>query len=216
MALTLALSRYETRRVLQFGVGGAYDRSSLQVGDLAVATNECYGDAGVITPKGWIDLQGMNLPLIPPDVDESSRSRRNILYNQIPMDIDLIKRVGGLLKAEAKQIREGTTDERPVNGRTMKERFSKDQAIVLGTFVTVQQCSGVKSVGDEMANRFAGICENMEGAAAAHVALLHEVSFAEIRGISNRVVDRDLSRWNLVLAARNSQHAIRAIVSAGL
>ena len=64
-AVTLALTRHDPAMILQFGVGGAYVRSGLEVGDLAIATEECYGDTGVLTPEGWMDLEGMGFPMIP-------------------------------------------------------------------------------------------------------------------------------------------------------
>lgn len=66
-----------------------------------------------------------------------------------------------------------------------------------GKFVTVSTCSGTSIRGNELFNRFGGICENMEGAAVAHVALLYDTPFLEIRGISNMVEDRDISKWDI-------------------
>jgi futalosine hydrolase len=43
--------------------------------------------------------------------------------------------------------------------------------------------------------------ESMEGAAAAHVAGLYQVPMAEIRAASNRVGDRDKTRWDIRTAA---------------
>lgn len=73
--------------------------------------------------------------------------------------------------------------------------------VTRGTFVTVSCCSGTARRGDTLASRFDAICESMEGAAYAHIAALYSVPFAEIRGISNLVVDRDLSAWKLGEAA---------------
>ena len=66
-----------------------------------------------------------------------------------------------------------------------------------GKFVTVSTCSGTSSRGNELFSRFGGICENMEGAATAHVALLYDTPFLEVRGISNMVEDRDISKWDI-------------------
>ena len=54
-----------------------------------------------------------------------------------------------------------------------------------------------------MEERWGAVCENMEGAAAAHVSLLYGVPFAEARGISNIVEDRDRSRWDINTACAN-------------
>lgn len=77
-----------------------------------------------------------------------------------------------------------------------------------GRFVTVSACSGTLRRGDELARRFDALCENMEGAAAAHTALAYGVDCLEIRGISNMVEERDLSRWNILLAVENAQRFI--------
>jgi futalosine hydrolase len=82
---------------------------------------------------------------------------------------------------------------------------------VAGPFVTVSCCSGTAARGDELAGRFRAVCESMEGAAYAHVAALYGVPYLEIRGISNLVEDRDLSRWKLDAAARTAATAVAAV-----
>ncbi|MBJ6799520.1 futalosine hydrolase [Geomonas propionica] len=68
---------------------------------------------------------------------------------------------------------------------------------VMGPFLTVSTCSGTARQGEELLRRFPGVCENMEGAAVAQVALMYGIPCLEVRGISNMVEDRDLSRWEL-------------------
>jgi futalosine hydrolase len=77
-----------------------------------------------------------------------------------------------------------------------------------GPFVTVSTCSGTRARGDLLERRFGAIAENMEGAAAAHVALRYGVECLELRGISNLVEDRDLSRWDISLAVENAQRLV--------
>ena len=74
-----------------------------------------------------------------------------------------------------------------------------------GRFLTVSTCSGTALRGRELYDRFAPVCESMEGAAVALVSLQHGIDCIELRGISNMVEDRDLSRWNITLAAEQSQ-----------
>jgi futalosine hydrolase len=80
----------------------------------------------------------------------------------------------------------------------------------LGPFHTVSTCSGTSERGAELLLRFPGICENMEGGAVAQVALIYGVPFLEVRGISNMVEDRDLSRWDLKLAVAEVQRFLLA------
>lgn len=83
-----------------------------------------------------------------------------------------------------------------------------------GEFVTVSTSSGTSQRGEELYGRFQGICENMEGAAAVQVALLYGVDCMEIRGVSNRVEDRDPARWNIPLAVEKAQNFILQFISA--
>jgi futalosine hydrolase len=77
-----------------------------------------------------------------------------------------------------------------------------------GAFVTVSACSGALRRGLEMGRRFNALCENMEGAAVAHVGVFNNIPVTEIRAISNIVEDRlgrPLDRDALQLAARKAQ-----------
>lgn len=75
-------------------------------------------------------------------------------------------------------------------------------------FVTVSTCTGTDAVARALVARTGGAVENMEGAAVAHVARLHDIPVGEVRGISNMVTDRDTSRWRLKEAARAAQEAL--------
>jgi len=84
----------------------------------------------------------------------------------------------------------------------------------IGRFVTVSTVSGTMAQGIALSSRFGGICENMEGGAAAQVALLYGVDCLEIRGVSNLVEDRDLSRWDMALATQRVQEFIPRFIGA--
>ncbi len=81
-----------------------------------------------------------------------------------------------------------------------------------GKFVTVSTCSGTSARGAELSRRYNAICENMEGAALAHVALCYGLECLEIRGVSNMVEDRNLSRWDIGKASENAQRFILAFL----
>jgi futalosine hydrolase len=87
-------------------------------------------------------------------------------------------------------------------------------AAAVGPFLTVSACSGTTARGVELAERFGALCEGMEGAALAHVCALYDVPFLELRAASNRVEDRDLSRWKIREAVEAAQHAVRILVRA--
>ena len=93
-------------------------------------------------------------------------------------------------------------------------KASKDIGLKVysGNFITVSQCSGTRKTGEILRERFNGICENMEGAAVAHICAKYAVPMIEIRGISNIIEDRDLKKWNIPLAVSNCSKAVNEVV----
>jgi len=112
-------------------------------------------------------------------------------FDEFPLDAELVERALQAVRAEGMPCQSGP-------------------------FVTVSACSGTGARGRELEERHGAICESMEGAALAHVCTLYEVPFLEVRGISNAVEDRDLSRWRLREAADVACRAARALVRAQL
>jgi futalosine hydrolase len=176
-ALTCLLQTHAPRAVWQIGVGGAYERSGLVPGDLAVATREYYGDIGVRLDDGWQDAQDtIGIPLL-----RSNAADGQSYFNCFDLDVgrarDIVQRLNGAWRAQA------------------------------GPFVTVQECTGSDDLGRERGERFDALCENMEGAAAAHLCALYDVDFVEVRAISNIAARRDRDAWELPLACLRAQEA---------
>lgn len=169
--------------VLLLGCGGAYPESGLAVGDLVLATEEVYGDEGVQTADGFLDMASLGFSLV-----QHGRER---YYNRFPLDPLLLERARPLL-----------------------EGFCADSGnrFACGPCVTVSTCSGTAAAGEILARRTGGLCENMEGAAVAQVCARFGVPLLELRGISNLVEDRDLSRWNLPAGAAAAQEGALALL----
>ncbi len=174
-ALAVLLERYQPELLINTGCGGAYVGSGLNVGDIAVASAEFFGDEGVLTPEGWLGVDAIAIPVV-----ERNGQR---YFNEFPLSINAAEKAMHLGLAL---------------GFTMQR----------GHFVTLSTCSGTAARGEELASRFGGICENMEGAAVAQVALIYGVDCLEIRGISNMVEARDLSRWDIPLAVERAQRLL--------
>jgi futalosine hydrolase len=85
-------------------------------------------------------------------------------------------------------------------------------SVHVGPFITLSTCTGTAARARELEDRHHGLCENMEGAAAAHVASCHNVPWLEVRGISNIVEDRDLKKWNIQEGAEAAQNAVMHIL----
>jgi len=88
------------------------------------------------------------------------------------------------------------------------------EKVVVGPFVTVQQCSGRTDIGNGLAQKFNAICENMEGVAAAQICLQYQVPFLELRAISNQVEDRNKEAWNIPLSLQRAQTATAKLIQA--
>lgn len=183
-ATAVLIENYRPSRLLMIGCGGALPGSGLAVGDLAVAGAEIFADEGVATADGFLDFAALGLPL--------TNGHGTPRYNDYPVDDAWF---------ETRQPRffaalEGT-------GRR----------VARGPFATVSTCSGTLAGGLALAARTGAICENMEGAAVAQTALRRGIPFCEVRGISNLVEDRDLSRWDLRRGAESAEQAVMILLA---
>ncbi len=177
------LGKMSPRAVLNFGCGGAYPGSDLAVGDLALASEEVFGDEGAQAPGGFADLGDLGLPVL--------KKGGQSFFNRFPVDLALLAHA------------------RPTLERFARNHQRK---LGFGSVVTVSTCSGTAPLGDEMVRRTGGICENMEGAAIAQICSLHDVCYLEVRGISNLVENRDLKRWDLKSGAEIAQQAVERLL----
>ena len=173
------IERYRPSMVIITGCAGAYLGSGLAVGNLAVASDELFGDEGVLVSGGWQSLKEMNLPLY--------SQGNQTFFNTIPLSRHAAEKAMQL--ADCHGVR-----------------------LVRGRFLTVSTCSGTRIRGQELARMHQAICENMEGAAIALTALRYGIPCLEIRGISNLVEDRDLSRWDLPRAVEAAQRFVIKVV----
>jgi futalosine hydrolase len=86
-------------------------------------------------------------------------------------------------------------------------------AYLRGNFVTVTGASATRQRGAMLAARCNGLCENMEGAAVARVCAEFSLPLLELRAISNLVLDRDLSRWQLAAACGRAAEAAALLMA---
>jgi futalosine hydrolase len=173
-SVTLILENWDVDVLILFGIGGAYPGSALNIGDIAVAQSENYGEEGVLTEKGWRSMEFTGFPLL---------KKEKEYYNTFPLDA----------------------------GFAHLAAFASKNCgfnVETGNFVTVSQCSGTRHSGALMKKRWNGLCENMEGAAIAHICAMYGVPMMEIRGISNIIGDRDMKKWDIEAAASNCNMAV--------
>ena len=75
--------------------------------------------------------------------------------------------------------------------------------------------TGSKALADTLSHRFGVAVESMEGAAAAQVCTALGVRFAELRGVSNLVGERDKAKWDLRGAVTSANEAILHFLDVG-
>ncbi len=177
---TLLMEKFTPSCVINFGIGGSYPSSGLKVGDIAVAEKEVYADEGVLLKDGFHGLDLIGIPLL--------KKGRRKYFNEFPLDRHLV--------------------EKAVRAAQLVTHHSSLVTVKKGTFLTLSACTGTRKRAGELVSKFGPLCENMEGAAIAHICSLYGIPFVEIRGISNIVEDRDIKKWNIKLAAENCQKAV--------
>jgi futalosine hydrolase len=179
-SVTCIIEKYPVNAIINTGVGGAYPGSGLNIGDIALASREIYGDDGVIDSGGWGGLEKIGIPLV--------QDGEKKYFNEFPVTVPpMVKK-----------------------GKGGEVSFT----IKTGRFVTVSAATGTQKRAKELEKRFNALCENMEGAAIAHVCALYGIPMVEVRGISNIVGTRDKRRWNLNLASENSQKTVLQLIKA--
>ena len=72
-ALTCQLEGQLPDLVIQFGIGGAYVPTGLPIRSVVLATEEIYGDVGVLTPEGWKPADEIGIPLVHGDPPHFNR-----------------------------------------------------------------------------------------------------------------------------------------------
>ena len=80
-ALTCQLEGQLPDLVIQFGIGGAYVPTALPIRAVVLATEEIYGDVGVLTPEGWKPADEIGIPLVNGDPP---------IFNRFPLDSRLV------------------------------------------------------------------------------------------------------------------------------
>ena len=187
-AATLLIEKFSPAAVINFGIGGAYPSANLRTGDIAIADRELYGDEGLLLKDGFHKTDIMGLPLL--------KKGRKKYFNEFPLNKSLVKKAMKVILPHPPLAKGGWGDLK----------------IKSGTFVTVSTVTGTDKRARELEKRFNAICENMEGAAVAHVCAMYGIPMLEIRGISNIVEDRNRDKWDIKTAAENCQKIILALI----
>jgi futalosine hydrolase len=89
-ALTREIAANPPSLVIQAGIAGAYVPAGVPVGSVVLASEEMYGDVGVITPAGWLPADAIGIPLV------EARDGQPARFNQFPCNPDLVARAAAI------------------------------------------------------------------------------------------------------------------------
>ncbi len=157
----LTIEKWGPSLLLLTGTAGAYPSSGLSPLDLALATEEIYGDEGSMTEEGWLTPKNMNTAYLVTEKDQ--------FHHRFPL-------------------------------------FCPDSlisSIPRGPFITLSAITGKEERAKELEALFPkALCENMEGAAVAHVAAFYRTPLIEVRAVSNMVGKRERDKWKVEEASR--------------
>lgn len=184
-ATALLLAQVLPSLVVSFGCGGAFPESGLHLGDLALATAEAYGDEGVETPQGFLDMKSLGFSFL-------EQAGHPAIF-EFPVPSPWLRLA---------QVRLADTAQR------------RRCRLHLGRFVTVSSCSGSNLRSAAISARSHALCETMEGAAVAQMCAAFGRPYLNLRGISNLTSDRDLRCWDLPRAVSAAQEAVADLLAA--
>lgn len=104
------------------------------------------------------------------------------------------------------------------NSQRYYNRFPTDKALTqlfvdvlglpTGIFATSETITGTFDESTAIQKQFDVSIESMEGAAAAHVCLAMSLPFAEVRGVSNIVGERNKRNWDIPKAVKRVNEAV--------
>ena len=165
---------------------------NIGIGGAYPSSGLCIGDIAVAEKEIYGDegvmqeegLAGLSLVGIP-----LLKKGRKKYFNEFVLDRGLVQRVLGICSPERAPF-----------------------AVKSGPFVTVSACTGTAARARGIEEGFGAICENMEGAAVAHICARYGIPLFEMRGISNLVDDRNRAKWDIRRAAVNCQRAAQALL----
>lgn len=99
------------------------------------------------------------------------------------------------------------TDGWLINPNRLLETLIYDK--VIG--ITVNTLTDDKNITVQLATKYKAFLESMEGAALHYVCLQENVSFLQLRSISNYVGERNKSKWDMKLGIENLNNVLQEI-----
>ncbi|MBC2715613.1 MAG: futalosine hydrolase [Desulfobacteraceae bacterium] len=181
-ALTAMIESAQPRLIVQTGCAGAFRQSGLKIGDIGIATQEIDIHTGLESSSESCVADELPFALI-----KTTKNKSEEVKNRYPINDDLVNHAYQILQSD---------------------KISLNFQIKKGVFITVSTITTTNKRADALLKKFNPCMEQMEGAAAAHIAIIYNIPFIEIRSASNFVGKRDTDLWDLDLAFKNASDAV--------
>ena len=184
-ALTAMIESERPQLIVQSGCAGVFRQSGLTIGDVSIATQEFDIHSGLESSSNCYIPDDLPFELI--NNTQMNNKDALKLKNHYPLNEELINQAYQILKSD---------------------NVFSDYQIKTGPFITVSTITTTDTRANVLFNKFSPCMEQMEGSAAAHIAIFYNIPFIEIRSASNFAGKRDPGSWNLDLAFKNSCTAV--------
>ncbi|MFH2065963.1 MAG: futalosine hydrolase [Pseudomonadota bacterium] len=178
-AITACIENKKPAMIIQTGCAGAFRESGLQPGDIGIADEEVDIHLGIEPASPYEPVKELPFPVL--------IKNHSVYKNRYKSDTKLADYAEKTL------------------GRSMEKIGVR---VRKGTFVTVATITATDEKAANLFHQYTAIMEAMEGSGAAHLAVLYDIPFLEIRSASNMVGKRERFEWNLPLACRRSNEAV--------
>ncbi len=188
-ALTAVIESERPQLIVQTGCAGVFRQSGLAIGDVAIATEEIDIHTGLESSTGSCVPDELPFALI--NTTKMFKNKSDEFKSRYPLNDKLVNYAYQILQAD---------------NIFLNSQVKKGPSITVSTITTTNKRA------DTLYENFKPCMEQMEGAAAAHIAIIYNIPFIEIRSASNFVGKRDTDSWDTDLAFKNACAAVYTFI----
>jgi len=182
-AITAAIEAARPAILINTGCAGVFQETGMQIGDIAVATQEIDIQIGIEPANGSAPTQTLPFPIL---IKDGVEIKKHYLLNE--------------------RLTDNTFT-------ILTQLFANTNVnIAKGPFVTVSTITSTDQRAADIFIHYRPCMEAMEGAGAAHLACFYDIPLIEVRSASNFVGERDKHQWNLPLAFERSAAAVKECI----
>lgn len=178
-AVTAVIEKMPVHLIINTGCAGAFLESGIEIGDIGIASQETDIHSGIEGSSPFDPIEQLPMPLI--------QTANKYYYGIYTVSHDYTQLAYEILS---------------------KEFISQNIHVKKVPFITVSTITTSLKRTNYLFTTYQAGMENMEGAGIAHVAILYNKPFIEIRAASNFVGVRDKKKWQLHKAFERSASAV--------